>query len=152
MAQAKLTDSVRAFLDAHSTATLACADRDGPWAAAVYYVRSDRDLFFFSSPESRHSIAFHRDPRAAAEVHAEAEDWRDLQGVQLSGRVEDVTDAAEKAKLVAAYLVKFPFARNLLGAGADSLSERVRCFRLTPERLYFVDNRAGLGNRSEVAW
>jgi len=147
-----LPDTVRAFLDAHHTVTLACADREGPWAAAVYYVRSGRDLFFFSSPKSRHSRAFEHDAQAAGEVHAEAAEWQDIRGVQLSGRVEEVSGAAEKAKLVSAYLTKFPFARDLLSAGRDALSGRVRFYRLTPEKLFFVDNSKGIGERAEVDW
>jgi uncharacterized protein YhbP (UPF0306 family) len=146
---ADLRAEVCGFLDAHNTLTLACVDDDGPWAADVYYARVGRDLCFFSSPESRHALAFAGGSPAAGTVHGEYEGWTDIKGVQLSGRVEELLGVTEKARALAGYLLKFPFARELLVEGRD-LAEKVRFYRLRPERVLFVDNERGFGAREEV--
>jgi uncharacterized protein YhbP (UPF0306 family) len=144
--------AVRRFLDDHATMTLACADGEGPWAADVYYVREGRVLYFFSSPDSRHSRAYARVSRAAATVHGTYEGWEDIRGVQMSGEVREVSSAPEKAKAVAAYLGKFAFVGAFLTGAGRAAREKVRFYRLTPHRVLWVDNAKGFGNREEVAW
>ena len=53
-------DRVRAFLAEHTTMTLATVGPSGePQAAAVFYVADEQlNLFFLSSPTSRHSRYF----------------------------------------------------------------------------------------------
>ena len=144
-------NEVRRLLDDLTTMTLAVADGEGPWAADVYFVRDGPDLFFFSSPRSRHAGALAADPRAAATVHAEATGWRDIRGVQLSGSVAEVAPGPERDRAVDLYLRKFPFARDLL-LGAARLLDRVRFYRLSPDRVLLTDNSRGLGERTPVDW
>ena len=145
-------DVVRGFLDSCSTLTLALSDEAGPWAADVYFVRRARDLCFFSSPDSRHARAFTANPRAAGTVHASYEGWEDIRGVQLSGRVVSIASPLEKARVLAAYLAKFPFAKALLEGAGEALRAKVRFYRLVPEQVLWVDNSRGFGTRDEVRW
>jgi uncharacterized protein YhbP (UPF0306 family) len=138
--------TVREFLDAQRTLTLAISDEDGPWAADVYYVRTGRDLCFFSSPKSRHARACATDPRAAGTIHAEAQGWRDIRGVQMAGRVEEIEKGAARGVAVDAYLGKFPFAKPLL---VGDLLRKVRFYRFTPEKILWIDNSEGLGKRED---
>ena len=138
---------IREFLDEHRTLTLATADGEGPWAADVYYVRVDDDLWFFSKPDSRHVTALTNDPRAAGTIHAAAEGWRDIRGIQMSGTVKEVGAGEARDRAVAAYLAKFPFAKPLL---LGDLLRRVRFYRFDAERMLWIDNSEGLGNRTRV--
>ena len=138
---------IREFLDQHRTMTLAVVDADGPWAADVYYVRTGSALCYFSKPSSRHATALEADPRAAATIHAEADGWRDIRGVQMEGEVGEVPGGREREMAIDAYLAKFPFARPLLAA---DLLAKVRFYRFTPTRVLWIDNSEGLGNRTEV--
>ena len=141
---------VRNLLADRTTLTLACADEQGPWAADVYFVRVGNGLYFYSSPQSRHSLAFERDPRAAGTVHAEAAGWRDIRGIQLEGAVTEVQETAEKGRAVAAYFLKFPFAAGVFAAKA--LGEKVRLYRFSPARVLLIANRESFGERVEIDW
>ena len=138
---------IREFLDGHTTLTLAVADADGPWAADVYYVRVADDLWFFSKPGSRHVTALTIDPRAAGTIHAAAEGWRDIRGIQMSGTVKEVGAGEARDRAVAAYLAKFPFAKPLL---VGDLLRKVRFYRFDAERMLWIDNSEGLGSRTRV--
>lgn len=142
---------VRRFLDAHSTLALACADESGPWTAPVYFARHEGVLYFFSSPGSRHSLAFTRDPRAGGAVYGVYAGWRDIRGVQLSGRVEPVTRLDEKSRATAAYLAKFAFAAPILEGAHGLIRGKVRLYRFVPDRVLYLDNAMGLGERESVA-
>jgi len=138
---------LREFLDEHRTLTLATADDEGPWAADVYYIRVGTDLWFFSKPSSRHARAVATDSRAAGTVHAAAEGWRDIRGVQMAGLVMPAPEGKVRDLAVKAYLEKFPFAKPLL---VGELLAKVRFYRFVPDSVFWIDNGKGLGGRTEM--
>jgi uncharacterized protein len=140
---------VLAYLAAHNVMTLATAE---PWAAAVFYVNDGFELYFLSSPRSRHCTHLATDPRASATIQEDYTDWRDIKGVQLEGTVEQVA-ADDEARIRALYGAKFPLLADPPGAGsaiARALA-RIRWYRVIPSAMHFVDNAAGFGQRSAVA-
>jgi uncharacterized protein YhbP (UPF0306 family) len=146
---AALRERVLAYLRAHHVATLATHGPDGPWAAAVFYASDGFELCFLSSPSSRHCRNLASSARVAATVQEDYADWREIRGVQLEGTVTELAGADERSAR-ALYGEKFRFVRGPVGVIAQAL-EKVRWYRLTPERLYFVDNSRGFGHRDEIA-
>lgn len=144
-----LPPEVTAFLQRHHVMTVATQDGDGPWAAALFYAAHGDDLIFLSSPTSRHSRHLARQPRCAATIQSQPQDWPSIQGVQLEGEVAELEggdrDAAERR-----YGERFPFMRVAAVPGpiAEALA-RVRWYRLRIARLYFIDNRHGFGKRQQ---
>lgn len=147
MSALALPAEVRDYLGAQSVMTLATQDAGGPWAAAVFYAQLDDDLVFVSSPRSRHAGQLVRDGRCAATIHAPADDWTRIRGIQLEGRV-DVLDASAREMARVRYGEKFPFARPALAAAPilQALA-RVQWYRLCIARLWFIDNARGFGQR-----
>ncbi len=145
-----MNETVRDLLANRSTLTLACIDKNGPWAADVYFVRVGTALYFYSSKESRHARAFKDDPRAAGTIHTDARGWRDIRGLQLEGAVTEVESKAEKGRAIAAYFLKFPFAVQVFGR--KGFSEKVRIYRFTPARVLLVENSEKFGERVEIRW
>jgi uncharacterized protein YhbP (UPF0306 family) len=140
-----------AYLAAHRVMTLATHGPDGPWAAAVFYANDGLELYFLSSPASRHASNLAAQPAAAATVQEDYADWREIKGVQLEGRVEELA-GADEARALSLYGEKFPFAANRAGAPAAIAAAlaKVRWYRLTAARAYFVDNAVGFGHRDQV--
>jgi len=144
-------ESALAYLAGHHVMTLATAGPRGPWAAAVFYANEGFDLYFLSSPSSRHATDLRANAAAAATVQEDYSDWRAIRGVQLEGRVEELAgDEAERAR--ARYGEKFPVAR----AGADTPTPiaaalaKVRWYRFAASRAFWIDNAAGFGKREPV--
>lgn len=129
--------------------TLATQGRDGPWAAAVFYARDGDDLIFLSAPDSRHSRNLGQQPLCAATIQGDQADWRAIQGIQIEGIARETTD--EEVPLArACYGKRFPFVQPGLAPDAITQAlERVRWYRLTMKRLYFIDNLRGLGKRQQ---
>ncbi len=150
MTDLELRKRVVDYLAARSVATLATTGSAGPWASAVFYASRDLTLYFVSSPDSRHCQNLAYTPRVAAAIHEDISDWRAIVGVQLEGTAA-AADADQLAEVVALYGAKFP----VVGATAPEVIARAlaraRWYRVVPDRLYFIDNAAGFGNRREVA-
>ena len=144
-----LPPEIADYLAQHHVMTLATQGGDGPWAAAVFYVRDGDDLIFLSSASSRHGRDLALEPRCAATIQSEADDWRAIQGIQLEGRVSEL-EGDERSRAQQLYGDRFPFARAGSAPTAIALAlARVRWYRLRIARLYFIDNRRGLGQRRQ---
>lgn len=132
--------------------TIATQGDAGPWAAAVFYVHDGEGLVFLSSPGSRHCRNLAQDPRSAATVQDECEQWSEIKGIQLEGRVAEL-QGEEESLARKRYAQRFPIARGLDNAAAPIVKAlaQVRWYRLVPERVRFIDNSRGFGHRDEFA-
>jgi uncharacterized protein YhbP (UPF0306 family) len=148
-----LREEIAEYIGSHHVATLATAAGGRPWAAAVFYASQDLTLFFVSDPESRHCTSLRECRTVAAAIHENYENWREIRGVQLEGAVE-VVPAAELPPALAVYLAKFPFVREFLTPeGLFRIAGRTlgaRLYRLSPFRLFLLDNRKAFGHREEL--
>ena len=142
---------VRHYLRTHRVATLATMGGGGPWAAAVFYASDGDTLYFLSSPNSRHCRNLEEDPRAAATIQGDYDDWPKIKGVQMEGMVSRLGGGDEK-RARRRYGKKFPLIGKIESAPAPIVAAltRVRWYRLMPTRLYFIDNSVSFGHREEI--
>lgn len=143
----KLPLHIDEFIARHHVLTLATHGDDGPWAAALFYVREGDDLIFLSSPQSRHCKNLISDPRCGATIQPETVNWRDIKGIQVEGRARELS-VGELARAQHVYGERFPFVRPGIAAPALLAAlAKVRWYRLQVAKLYFIDNERGFGNR-----
>jgi len=151
-----LRDRVLSYLDGHTTLNLATAGPGGPWAAAVLYVHDGLRLYFTSVAATRHGANLAESRRAAGTINDDCVDWISMKGLQIEGDVEPVVDVAERARVIADYLGRFPFAAALWNGESDP--DRIAAdpgihgfYRLTPTRVLFTDNEHHPEGREELA-
>lgn len=153
MTREELEKAIIDLMDSNTTITLSCCLDDWPWAAAVYYARRGFDLIFFSSPQSRHSQIFARNPRTAGTIHGEYSRWEDIKGLQIEGTVEPISSALDVAGATATYLKKYPFVSRLftdtdgMSAVLASKVARVALYVLRCQSIRYVNNSEGFGSR-----
>ena len=137
-----------AYLADHHVMTLATTGPDGVWAAAVFYAHDGFDLFFLSAGHTRHGQNVAKNGHAAATIQEDYHDWPTIRGIQVEGDVE-LLDGAARDEAVRLYQAKYPFVSPDNPAIGPALA-KVNWYRLRPRRLYFIDNRQGLGHRDEI--
>jgi len=142
------TDRALAYLTGHNVMTLATQGPEGVWAAAVFYANDGFQFIFLSAGHTRHARNIAASPRVAATIQEDTSDWAAIQGIQLEGTVQ-LLAGPERAAAIARYAEKFTFLKQPVAAIEKALAG-VNWYRLTPERVYFVDNSRGFGNRDEV--
>lgn len=136
--------------------TLATSDKGGAWAAPVYYVFFQGAFYFFSNPESRHIQESLEGGQAAAAIFPEAASWKEIRGIQMSGRVREVRPGAKALAAVLAYSAKYSFIRDFFDPGEDVDLERIadrfraRLYRFTPDLVLYLDNRVWFGFRKAI--
>ncbi|HSG15075.1 MAG TPA: pyridoxamine 5'-phosphate oxidase family protein [Anaerolineae bacterium] len=137
-----------AYLERHTVMTLATYGIQGVWAAAVFYANQHFDLYFLSAGQTRHGQDLGLTRRAAATIQENYSDWPAIQGVQLEGDVDQLT-GEERDLAIDLYQQKYPFLRAADRALQAQLA-KINWYRLSPERLYFIDNSLGFGHRDEI--
>ncbi len=151
----ELKQQILDYLQTHNTMTLATSAGDAPWAATVFYASDGLNLYFFSVPESRHCQNLAANPRVAATIQEDYKDWREIKGIQLEGAVALVDSVVEKAKAMAVYARKYPAVMKLFtnpGSGVFYKAFlKVKFYRVTPEKVFYIDNAQGFGKRQELA-
>jgi len=148
---AGLRPRIEAFLQAHHVMSLATSGPQGPWSAAVFYANDGLLLYFLSAPGSRHSRDIEASGRAAAAIHKDVGDWREIRGLQLEGEARRLA-GGERAAALARYAAKFALLANLASAPREIAAAlaRVEWYCLAPRRVRLVDNTLGFGHREEL--
>jgi uncharacterized protein YhbP (UPF0306 family) len=131
-----------------SSLTLATASLGGePHAATVYFVCDDRLIFYFlSAPNSQHSCDLAANPCAALTLDLPAPRWQDIRGLQVRGKVREVTSGAQQAAAWVRFLVKFPNVRDL-----ETEVLKNRWYAFSPEWVRWIDNHIRFGHKQEWA-
>lgn len=146
-----LAGRVQQHLRTHHVATLANSGPEGIWAAAVFYVHDGWDLYFLSSPSSRHCANLAHSAQVAVTIQADHADWPGIKGVQMEGLVSELSgDAQARARHL--YGQKFPVVGKLAQAPAAIVQAlaKVRWYRVAPRRLLYIDNTLGFGHREAL--
>jgi uncharacterized protein YhbP (UPF0306 family) len=155
----ELRSHLLAFLHNHDTMTLATiGPASEPQAAAVFYAADDElDLYFLSDPDSRHGRNLTREPRVAATIQADGQEWQEITGLQIEGTAAVVEGPNAIARVTRLFAERFIFLRGLLddrdAVGPSELGGPLatsRFYLLRPGWLRLIDNTRGFGHKEEL--
>jgi hypothetical protein len=84
-------EELGAYLGTERTCTVATVSHDGPHVTALWFVWHGECVWLYSITRSQRWTDLQRDPRVALLVEA-GEEYNELRGVEIHGRVEVVGD------------------------------------------------------------
>jgi uncharacterized protein YhbP (UPF0306 family) len=114
-------------------------------SAAVYFAVGEHvELYFFSAPDSQHSLDVAQNPRAAVNIYPETSGWEDIRGLQMRGEVFELEIGLQWDQAWKIYCQKFPFVN-----GMQAVVEQNRFYVFRPRWIRLVDNRRGFGFKQE---
>lgn len=155
-----LTQKALKLLHSQHILTLATESAGTPWAAPVYYVLSNKALYFFSKPEARHIVNSQGGRAAAGEVHEAAKGWSDIRGLQMEGVIEEGGMSLSAASAYALYISRFSFIKEMgktplaQAASLEALEASFKTvwYKFIPSTVYYLDNSIRFGYRERVQW
>lgn len=149
-----LKAQILGYMQGHRTMTLGTCEGNMPWNATVFYASHDLDLYFFSSPDSRHCQNLRGNPRVAVTIQEDYHDWREIKGIQLEGTVERIDSVVGKARALRIYALKYPEVIKLFTDPHSGVYYKaflkVKFYRVLPEHVFFIDNSQGFGKRQQL--
>jgi uncharacterized protein len=113
-------------------------------------------FYFFSSPDSRHVLESIESDQAAATIYPFVSSWKDIRGIQMTGRIKKAGAGLKALQAVRAYIGKYPFTREFFDPGQELDLEsfgdrfRVRFYRFQPDLVYYMDNKIRFGFREAI--
>lgn len=156
MEREALKKTILTYMEKHNTLSLA-TEKDGvPHAATVFYVNIGFEIYFLSSPATRHGEHLEHNPRVSAAIDEDYSNWLLIKGIQIEGRAAGMGGIRENGRIALVYVKKFPAVRDFLFS-PEKLGELIAgkvsgasFYKLTPERIFFIDNEKGFGKREEL--
>ncbi|AKJ14537.1 pyridoxamine 5'-phosphate oxidase family protein [Streptomyces puniciscabiei] len=130
------------FLTSQRTCRVATVSADGtPHVSALWFAWDGTSLWLYSVVRSRRWAQLCRDPRVAVVVDS-GEEYDQLRGVELSGRVEFVGEVPRTGELCAELdTAETLFARKNFGLDEMPHDGRHAWARLTPDKIVSWDFR-----------
>jgi Pyridoxamine 5'-phosphate oxidase len=135
-------DELDVFLASERTCSVATVGPRGPHVTALWFVWDGAALWLSSITRSQRWVDSQRDPRVAALVES-GEDYFELRGVEITGRVEAVGEVPRTGEPVDALLEpeRLFAAKYHAGASAMVHDGRHAWLRLTPDKIASWDFR-----------
>jgi uncharacterized protein YhbP (UPF0306 family) len=140
---------IRAFLETHSTLALATQSADGsPQIAPLFYVSDDQlNLYWLSSPNSRHSVNLVARPAVSAAVYPSVWQAADIVGLQIEGEARAIGDERVREQNLNLYLRKFQIPPEF-----DSIINASTLYVLTPHWMRWMDNSVEFNYKAEISF
>jgi nitroimidazol reductase NimA-like FMN-containing flavoprotein (pyridoxamine 5'-phosphate oxidase superfamily) len=137
---ARLKALVLRILDDNRTLTLATVRADGwPQATVVGFVHDDLTLYFVVSRQSQKLANLRSDPRASLAVGHPHETSREVRGLSMAARIEEVDALDEIERLNKLVAARYPGVLVFAPRTASSAVLRAR-----PQLISLVDDSEGL--------
>ncbi len=136
------------FMAGQSTLVLATTgEQDGrPQATPLFFAADEEfNLYWVSSPDSRHSTNIADWDVAEAAIFVQTWDWTGIKGVQLAGTASVVAGDDERARALGVYKSKFPFVNDRF----ETLIEDSMFYVLRPNWIRWLDNERHFGYKQE---
>ncbi len=132
------------YLSEHAHMTLATVSASGtPMAHDVSYVSVGSTVYFSTDSKTRKAANIAENRNVAFTVSEQYSDFSQIQGVQMAGEAEAVTDEEKVQKVMSLFIEKFPFMAEM----TSNPEMDFRVFEIKPKEGWWIDNRKGFGNR-----
>jgi nitroimidazol reductase NimA-like FMN-containing flavoprotein (pyridoxamine 5'-phosphate oxidase superfamily) len=136
-------EKIVAILDAADDLTIATNRSDGfPQATTVSFVNDGTAIYFGTWSQSQKAKNIARDDRVSIAITDPYESWNDIKGVSIGGRARKLSDPAERAKVGAIMMKKFP----QIAEFAQVMQENdMALFRIDADVISILDYSKGFG-------
>jgi len=146
-----LEKAIVSYLDNHRHMALATVKDDGsPYASIVSYVNKGLTIFFMTDPGSQKGRNIQFCPEVGMAISEDYLDWDKIEGVQLTGSVEWITDQTELKQIQQMFAQKFPQVHKYL-AGYGVTIDIIPFLRITAKSINYLDYSKGFNHWDTLA-
>lgn len=128
-----LPEHVREFIRDEVTLTLATATRQGqPHATTLIYAGDDQTFYFWIRSNTTTSRNIEENPSVSFTIDDYNPDWRQIRGLQGSGRASMILNPGELDLAMGLFREKFPEV-------IEQTRSVIQFYRIVPSRLHYID-------------
>ena len=142
-----IKEKISEYFKKHPYMRLGTLSPEGaPVVHTVGFVSDGTTVYFITDKNSRKAKNILRSPAVAYTVDICYTDLSSIQGVQMAGRAEMVTDPEEAQKAMAMMAEKFPYMKDI------PVTPDFAVFKVTPTEGFFIDNTVAFGHKDKVGF
>ena len=146
-----LEKAIISYLDSHRHMALATVKDDGsPYCSIVSYVNKGLTIFFMTDPSSQKGKNIQFCPKVGVAISEDYLDWDKIEGVQLTGSVEWITDQTELKQVQQMFAQKFPQVHKYL-SGYGVTIDIIPFLRITAKSINYLDYSKGFNHWDTLA-
>lgn len=143
----QLKQQIIDLLDAHRIMTIATNRADGwPQATVVGYANDGLFVYGLIARAGQKWANILRDPRVSISIAKDYPDPMQIKGLSMAARAAEVTDAAERERVGALILQRYPEYKTMPNPAAMEMP----MVRFTPEFVSILDYSKGFGHTELV--
>jgi uncharacterized pyridoxamine 5'-phosphate oxidase family protein len=144
---ASVIQKISDYLKNHEYIQLATVDEEQqPHVRTVSVVSKGAVVYFMTDKWSRKVKHFGKNPKVGYVMDEEYKDWTKIQGIQMQGIAEQVTDGKEMQEVMQMFFEKYPLIKNM----PQEMSKGMVCIKIKPVSGIFIDNTVQFGYREQV--
>ena len=141
-----LEKAIISYLDSHRHMALATVKDDGsPYCSIVSYINKGLTIFFMTDPSSQKGKNIALCPKVGVAISEDYLDWDKIEGVQLTGSVEWITDPVELKQVQQMFAQKFPQVHKYL-SGYGVTIDIIPFLRVTAKSINYLDYSKGFNH------
>jgi general stress protein 26 len=146
-----LEKAIISYLDSHRHMALATVKGDdSPYCSIVSYVNKGLTIFFMTDPSSQKGKNIQFCPKVGVAISEDYLDWDKIEGVQLTGSVEWITDQTELKQVQQMFAQKFPQVHKYL-SGYGVTIDIIPFLRITAKSINYLDYSKGFNHWDTLA-
>ncbi len=145
MSNDDVSKKISNYLASHPYLNLATVgDNGSPIAHTVGYASEGMTVYFMTDKNTRKAKNIRSNPSVAFTVDEDYTDLGIIQGVQMKGTAEQVSDGAVIDRILGIMTEKFPQIKEM-PENPDYVF-----FKISPKEAYFLDNTVSFGHREQL--
>lgn len=118
-----------------------------PMVHTVGYASHGTTVYFVTQSDTRKAKNIANNPAVAYTADSDHdENWNEIQGVQMMGTAEVLTDKGEIEKAIKLLVIKFPQMANM------PPDPKMIFIKVNPVEAYYLDNTVKFGHRDRVEY
>lgn len=128
------------YLDEQHMMQLATSVNGRPWCCSLYYVHdSERNLYWASFPERRHSQEIEQNPNVAIAIPVQHAKGEKVIGIQIEGSAKKLTPDEKNRPVVELYAKKFGRSQTWVNNFVAGRT-RHQLYQFTPKSFVLFDD------------
>ena len=152
----EIKEKVQHLINETRVMTFAVSNNNIPWSSPVYFVCHDNGFYFFSNKNSKHIKYAQGSTKVSASIFQDSDKIDEIFGLQMSGKLEKISNPNLYFKIVKKYVAKFNFLRQVFGSQIldsknfflEKFKSHLYCFY--PDQIFLSDNSNKSDKRSKI--
>ncbi len=118
----------------------------------VFFARRDKSFYFISVAKTVHAANILQNHNISAAITDNYKNYKDIKGVQIFGRCDEIERLPDIARAALIYFSKFSDLKSFMQPEVLKSALDIGWYELRAEKLIYTDNSVRFGYKEEISF